>query len=77
MDESRFPPRFGITADVECIDILQRPTLGAFDVVYSWGVLHHTEATRDAAFRSAGCSGQGAPNISTARQISCRLGLPP
>jgi 2-polyprenyl-6-hydroxyphenyl methylase/3-demethylubiquinone-9 3-methyltransferase len=45
--------RFGAVARVERMSIFDSDTLGTYDIVYSWGVLHHTgdlwQAVRKAA----------------------------
>lgn len=45
--------KFGVSARVECKSIFDKNDLGQFDIVYSWGVLHHTgdmwTAVRNAA----------------------------
>jgi predicted RNA methylase len=47
--------RFNVRAQVIVADILNARGLGTFDVVYSWGVLHHTGAMHDAIARAADC----------------------
>jgi predicted RNA methylase len=47
--------RFGVPAQVAVADILTARDLGTYDVVYAWGVLHHTGAMRDAIARAAEC----------------------